>query len=69
MPSSPAGNLLRDADGAAPGAEWTSRTQPANKDAIGYLCAREITLIYDPRTKTLQADSPGAVTTVIGHAS
>jgi len=39
------------------------------QDAIGYLCTREITLIYDPRTKTLQADSPGAVTTVTGRAS
>ena len=36
---------------------------------IGYLRARQITLIYDPRTGTLQADTPEAVTTVIGHAS
>jgi len=31
--------------------------------------AGEITLIYDPRTKTLRPDSPGAVTTVTGRAS
>jgi hypothetical protein len=36
---------------------------------IGYLRARQITLTYDPRTGTLQADTPEAVTIVIGHAS
>jgi site-specific DNA recombinase len=36
---------------------------------IGYLRARQITLTYDPRTRTLLADTPEAVTTVIGHAS
>jgi len=41
----------------------------SEQDVIGYLRAREITLIYDPRTKTLQADSPGTVTTVTGRAS
>jgi len=41
----------------------------SDEDVIGYLRAREITLIYDPRTKTLRPDSPGAVTTVTGRAS
>ena len=40
-----------------------------DQDVIGYLRARQITLTYDPRTGTLQADTPEAVTTVIGHAS
>ena len=39
------------------------------EDVIGYLRARRITLTYDPRTGTLQADTPEAATTVIGHAS
>ena len=36
---------------------------------IGYLRAREITLTYDPQAATLRADTPDAVTTVIGRAS
>jgi site-specific DNA recombinase len=39
------------------------------EDAIGHLRSREITVTYHPRTKTLQADTPEAVTTVIGRAS
>jgi len=39
------------------------------EDVIGYLRDRQITLTYDPRTGTLQADTPDAVTAVIGHAS
>ena len=41
----------------------------AGEDVISHLRAREITLTYDPRTKTLQADEPEAVTTAIGRAS
>ena len=41
----------------------------SDQDVIGYLRARQITLTYDPRTGTLQADTPEAATTVIGHAS
>jgi len=41
----------------------------SDEDVIGYLRARQITLTYDPRTGILQADTPEAVTTVIGHAS
>jgi site-specific DNA recombinase len=41
----------------------------SEQDLIGCLRAREITLIYDPRTKTLQADTPKAVTTVTSRAS
>ena len=41
----------------------------SDQDVIGYLRARRITLTYDPRTGTLQADTPEAATTVIGHAS
>jgi hypothetical protein len=36
---------------------------------IGCLRARETALIYDPRTKTLQAGTPKAVATAIGRAS
>jgi hypothetical protein len=36
---------------------------------ISYMQSRQITLTYDPRTGTLQADTPQAVTTVIGRAS
>jgi len=44
--------------------------RPASaEDAIGYLRTRQITLTYDPRTGTLQAGTPDAVTAVIGHAS
>ena len=43
--------------------------QASDEDVIGYLRARQITLTYDPRTGTLQADTPKAVTAVIGHAS
>ena len=41
----------------------------SDQDLVGCLRAREITLPYDPRTKTLQADTPAAVTTVTGRAS
>jgi len=41
----------------------------SDQDLIGCLRAREITLVYDPRTKTLQADTTGAVTTVTSRAS
>ncbi|HEY5987235.1 MAG TPA: hypothetical protein VIV12_12805 [Streptosporangiaceae bacterium] len=41
----------------------------SEQDVIGYLRAREITLTYHPRTRALQADTPGAVATVIGRAS
>jgi site-specific DNA recombinase len=39
------------------------------ENVTGYLRAREITLSYDPRTAILRADTPDAVTAVIGHAS
>lgn len=38
-------------------------------DVISYLRSRQITLTYHPRSETLQADAPHAVTTVIGRAS
>jgi hypothetical protein len=38
-------------------------------DMIGYMRSRQITLTYDPLTASLQADTPQAVTTVIGRAS
>jgi hypothetical protein len=38
-------------------------------DVIDYLRAHQITLIYDPLSKTLRADTPEAPATVIGHAS
>jgi site-specific DNA recombinase len=41
----------------------------SKKDVIGDLRARQITLIYDPQTTTLQADTTSAVTAVIGRAS
>jgi hypothetical protein len=41
----------------------------SEQDVIGYLRARQITLTYDPMTATLRADTPDAVTTVIGRAS
>ena len=41
----------------------------SEQDPIGYLRVREITLIYDPRTKTLQAGTPEAVPTVTSRAS
>ena len=41
----------------------------SDQDLIDRLRAREITLVYDPHTKTLQADTPEAVTTVTGRAS
>jgi recombinase-like zinc beta ribbon protein len=45
-------------------------THPASEqDVIGYLRARGITLIYDPRTKTLRPDTPEAATAVIARAS
>ena len=43
--------------------------QVSDEDVIGYLRAQQITLTYDPRTGTLQADAPKAATAVIGHAS
>jgi site-specific DNA recombinase len=64
--------------GAAPATERRRRRtrrgaevhRPASdQDVIGHLRAWQITLTYDPRTGTLQADAPAAVTTVIGHAS
>ncbi len=36
---------------------------------IGYLRAHESTLTYDPRSRTLRADTPDAVTTAIGRTS
>jgi hypothetical protein len=41
----------------------------SEQDLIGYLRARQITLLYDPRTKILPADTPVAVTTVTSRAS
>ena len=38
-------------------------------DLIGCLRAREITLIYDPHTKTLQADTPKAAAAITSRAS
>jgi hypothetical protein len=43
----------------------TPRRTVTEEDVAGYLRAREITLTCDPQTKTLQPDTPGAVTTVI----
>jgi len=44
--------------------------RPASEqDVISYLRSRQITLTYDPQTGTLHADTPQAVTTVIGRAS
>ena len=45
------------------------RRPASEEDVIGYLHARQITLTYDPQTGTLQADTPDAVTAVIGQAS
>ncbi len=45
------------------------RRETSSEDVIAYLRACEITLTYDPRTRTLQAGTPEAVTTVTGHAS
>ncbi len=39
--------------------------EASGEDVIAYLRARQITLTYDPRTGTLQAGTPEAVTTVI----
>jgi hypothetical protein len=48
----------------------TDAPRPASEeDVISYMQSRQITLTYDPRTGTLQADTPQAVTTVIGRAS
>jgi site-specific DNA recombinase len=45
-------------------------SRPVSVDeVIGYLRAREITLTYEPQTKILRPDTPGAMTAVIGHAS
>ncbi len=41
----------------------------SEQDLIGCLRARQITLTYDPRTKTMQANTPKAVTTVTSRAS
>ena len=41
----------------------------SDQDLSCCLRAREITLIYDPRTKTSQADTPETVTTVASRAS
>ena len=43
--------------------------QLSDEDAISYLRARQITLIYDPRIGTLQAGTPEPVATVTGRAS
>ena len=76
LPHLPALNLLLP--GAAPATERARRRtrrgadvyrQASDQDVIGYLRARQITLTYEPRTGTLQAGTPEAVTTVIGHAS
>ena len=45
------------------------RCSASAEDVIGNLRTRQITLTYDPRTGTLQADTPQAATTVIDHAS
>jgi hypothetical protein len=58
--SLPPGATRRGIDVAAP---------ISPEDVIGYLRAGEITLIYDPRTRTLQADTPEAVAAVIDLAS
>ncbi|SRR6266566_3749649 len=39
------------------------------EDVISYLRFRQITLTYYPRARILRADTPEAVTTVIGRAS
>jgi len=39
------------------------------EEAIGHLRSREITVTYHPQAKTLQADTPEAVTTITGRAS
>jgi site-specific DNA recombinase len=65
------------ANGEPPAARGRHRTRHgvrvvgpvSDQDLVGCLRAREITLTYDPRTKTLQADTPAAVTTVTGRAS
>jgi hypothetical protein len=50
------------------GADVVNR--PASgEDVIGYLRVRQVTLTYHPATRTLQADSPGDATAVIGLAS
>lgn len=41
----------------------------SEQDLLGCLRARQISLIYDPRTKTLQANTSEAVTTVTRRAS
>ena len=41
----------------------------SEQDVIDYLRARQITLTYDPQTKTLQADIPEAPAAAIGRAS
>jgi hypothetical protein len=41
----------------------------SDQDVIGYLRPRQIMLTYAPGPGPLQADTPAAVTTVIGHAS
>jgi hypothetical protein len=62
-------SFLLGAGAAAPGMECRVVRPVAELDVIGCLRARETTLIYDPRTKTLQSDTPEAVATVIGRAS
>jgi hypothetical protein len=37
------------------------RRPASDQDVIGYLHTRQVTLTYDPRTGTLQADAPEAV--------
>ncbi len=76
LPHLPALHLLLTGDTPAAGRRRRRTRHEANvyrtasdQDVIGYLRARHITLTYDPRAGTLQADTPDAVTTVIGHAS
>jgi site-specific DNA recombinase len=60
----PAGRKRRRTRHGAPAVGTVS-----DQDLIDRLRAREITLVYDPHTKTLQADTPEAVTTVTGRTS
>jgi hypothetical protein len=44
-------------------------TPVSDAKAISYLRSSQITLTYDPRSGTLQADTTEAVTAIIGRAS
>ena len=52
-----------------PGRRIRHPTPASDAKAISYLRSRRITLIYGPRSGTLQADSAEAVTTMIDRAS